>query len=103
MLRSLNISLVNLDGVHLPFNALIVKDAFCTQPDLVSILQQKYLRQAIFNSWRLLGRFDFIGSPFTLLDNIGTGFFDFFYEPFHVLVSSPQDFIDAFAKVRTKS
>jgi len=36
--------------------------------------------------YAILGSFEFLGSPLSLVNNLGTGFYDFFYEPAQGLV-----------------
>lgn len=42
--------------------------------------------------YNILGSFEFLGSPVTLLSNLGTGFYDFFHEPAKGITKSPTDF-----------
>jgi hypothetical protein len=48
--------------------------------------------------YKILGSFEFLGSPMVLVSNLGTGFYDFFHEPAQGIVSSPQDFGIGLAK-----
>lgn len=39
----------------------------------------------------ILGSFEFLGSPLSLVNNLGTGVYDFFYEPAQGLVKVLRD------------
>jgi vacuolar protein sorting-associated protein 13A/C len=49
--------------------------------------------------YTILGSFEFLGSPLSLVNNLGTGVYDFFYEPAQGLVKAdPQEFAKGMAK-----
>jgi hypothetical protein len=82
----------NVDRAPLQLNALFLKNAFATQSDLVSRITKHYSFQVISQLYIILGSFDIIGNPVSLVSTLGTGVYDFFYEPANALVRSPLDF-----------
>ena len=51
--------------------------------------------------FKIVGSFDVLGNPMSLVSNLGSGVYDFFYEPAQGLVRSPKDFMEGIAKGTT--
>lgn len=47
----------------------------------------------------MLGSFDFLGNPISLVSNLGTGVKDFFFQPIHAFTTNPKDIGAGFSKV----
>lgn len=84
--------LANMELVPLRMNSLLLMHAFTTQKRLVTLVARHYEAQAMAQLYRIVGSSEFIGSPVSLVANLGTGVIDFFYEPAQGLVKSPKDF-----------
>lgn len=84
--------LANMELVPLKMNSLLLMHAFTTQKRLVTLVARHYEAQAMAQLYRIVGSSEFIGSPVSLVSNLGTGVIDFFYEPAQGLVKSPKDF-----------
>jgi hypothetical protein len=82
----------NVDRAPLQLNSLFMKNVFSTQSDLVSRIAKHYSFQVISQLYMIIGSFDIIGNPVSLVSTLGTGVYDFFYEPANALVRSPRDF-----------
>lgn len=54
-----------------------------------------------FQLYKVIGSFEFLGAPVSLVQNLGTGVHDFFYEPAHALVRSPEDLLNGLARGTT--
>ena len=93
--------LANIDGAPLRLNGLILEHPFCTQEELVSRIVKHYTFQGMQELYKILGSADFLGSPVSLVSNLGTGVYDFFHEPAEGIVASPQDFAKGLAKGTT--
>ncbi|KAH3757405.1 vacuolar protein sorting-associated protein vps13 [Pelomyxa schiedti] len=91
-------SALQVENASLKFNCLLLRNPFATQDELVNRILMHYRQQALSQLYKLLGSFDVIGSPISLLDNLGTGFFDFFHEPAKGIIKSPKDFGRGLAK-----
>lgn len=121
-------SALQLENASIRFNCLLLRlhtyfffflcgrHPFTTRNELVSRILQHYKEQALSQIYKLLGSFDVIGNPISLVDNLGTGFtkncccysyffsfFDFFHEPAQGIVKSPHDFGKGLAKVNKLS
>ena len=48
---------------------------------IAKIFIKSYIKQSIFQVYKLLGSSDIIGNPVQLIEKIGTGFFEFVNEP----------------------
>jgi len=90
--------LANIDGAPLRLNGLILKNPMCSQQELISRISQHYTRQALTGVYKILGSADILGSPVSLVSNLGTGVYDFFHEPAEGIVNSPRDFAAGVAR-----
>ena len=92
LLETLLGTVANLDAAPLCFNSLYMENPFVPVTELQSRIVQHYRSQLLSQIYRLLGSFDIIGSPVSLVETLGTGVFDFFHEPAEGLVHSPRAF-----------
>jgi len=79
----------------------LLENAFLSPQDFIGRIKGHYTNQVIAQFYTLLGSFDFLGSPVSLVSNIGTGVHDFFYEPAQAIVTSPAEFGKGVAKGTT--
>ncbi len=87
-----------LERAALQLNSLRLDNAFATQANMVQLIVQHYSSNASSKFLKLLGSAHFIGSPITLVESIGTGFWDLWYEPVLGLTHSPQAFAEGVEK-----
>ena len=92
-LGAIGVAVANVDDAPISLNTLVLKHAFKTQSELMSRVAKHYQNQVISELYKVVGSFDFLGNPVSLVRNLGTGVHDFFYEPAHGLISSPADFV----------
>jgi len=90
--------LANIDHAPLELNGLLLKNPFDTRKALIDRIVGHYTTQVIRQGYKILGSFEFIGSPINLISTLGTGFYDFFYEPAKGIVKSPKEFGIGIAK-----
>lgn len=81
-----------LERAALQLNSLRLDNAFASKNNMVQLISEHYKRAASKKLLLLLGSAHFIGSPITLVESIGTGFWDLWYEPVLGLTHSPQAF-----------
>ena len=60
--------------------------------EISKIFIKSYIKESIFQFYKILGSSDIIGSPVQLLEKIGTGFFEFVNEPRKGLLKGPSQF-----------
>lgn len=63
-----------------------LKSVFMTREEFVNLVKEHYKSQLLSQVYTILGSFEFLGSPLSLVNNLGTGVYDFFYEPAQGLV-----------------
>ena len=83
-----------LERAALQLNSLRLDNAYATRLNMVRLISQHYKQAASSKLLLLLGSAHFIGSPITLVESIGTGFWDLWYEPVLGLTHSPQAFAE---------
>lgn len=87
-----------LERAALQLNSLRLDNAFATRGDLVKTISVHYRQAAASKLLLLLGSAHFIGSPITLVESIGTGFWDLWYEPVLGLTHSPKAFAEGVSR-----
>lgn len=92
-------ALTNIDRAQLRINMLGLRNVSKTRAEFISLVKEHYKNQVLMKVYAILGSFEFLGSPLSLVNNLGTGFYDFFYEPAQGLVKAdPQEFAKGMAK-----
>jgi len=87
------VTLANLDNAQISLNTLILQHPFSTQQELINRISKHYYLQLLREVYKIVGSFDFLGNPVSLVSNLGTGVYDFFYEPVQgLIVRSPEEF-----------
>lgn len=91
-LLQVSTGVMHIENAVIRLNLLLLRDPFVPREEIVSRIVQHYRNQLLSQIYRLLGSFDIIGSPVSLVETLGTGVFDFFHEPAEGLVHSPKAF-----------
>lgn len=66
-------SLANIEMAPINLNALILKNPFVTLSELTQRITKHYTQQVMGAMAAVLGSAEFLGSPVSLVSNIGTG------------------------------
>jgi vacuolar protein sorting-associated protein 13A/C len=98
VLYSVVATLSNISDAPIYFSEIIMKNAYTPANSLIKAMQKKYIRQAIFQVYRILGSIDLIGNPIGLIDKLGSGVFEFFNEPRKGLLKGPKEFVKGLGK-----
>jgi hypothetical protein len=85
-------ALSNIELATLELRALLLQHPFASKADMVGRISRHYESQLTEQVWSLLGAAEFLGSPISLVSNLGTGVWDLIYEPARGLVQSPAEF-----------
>jgi len=94
-------SFSNLEKAPVKLNALILQRPFCPMSSLQSTITQHYIRQGLTEWYKIIGSAAVLGSPVTLIDQLGSGVYDFFHEPAQGFVAGPEAFGKGLAKGTT--
>ena len=90
--------LANIDSAPLRLNGLIIKNPISSQDQLISRIVTHYKHQVLTEMYKLFGSIEILGSPISLVNNLGTGVYDFFHEPAEGIVVSPREFAAGLAR-----
>jgi vacuolar protein sorting-associated protein 13A/C len=88
----------NMENASIKLNSLLLEYPSGTQQEIVSRISSHYVTQAIRESYKILGSFEFLGNPINTVSNLGTGIKDFFYEPLHGILLGPEEFKKGLSK-----
>ena len=88
----------NMENASIKLNSLLLEYPSGTQQEIVSRISSHYVSQAIRESYKILGSFEFLGNPINTVSNLGTGIKDFFYEPLHGILLGPEEFKKGLSK-----
>ena len=92
IIGSLGSSLVRISDTPIKFNEKIIENIYMETIEISKIFIKSYIKESIFQFYKILGSSDIIGSPVQLLEKIGTGFFEFVNEPRKGLLKGPSQF-----------
>lgn len=101
ILGAIGVTVAGIENAPIGLNTLILKHSFNTRNDMIQRIGRHYRLQLLAELYKILGSFDLIGNPVSLVHNLGTGVHDFFYEPALGLVTSPRDFMIGLGKGST--
>ena len=87
----LGVTLANIDNTPIKLNALLMKNVFSTQKQLMASISTFYTRQIALELYKILGTADLIGNPIGLATNLATGVWDFFYMPGQAVAKNPME------------
>jgi hypothetical protein len=82
----------NVESAPLNLNALLLKHSFVSSDQLVDRILQHYKSQLMRQMYAILGSFEALGNPISLVSNLGMGVKDLFYEPAKGIAISPEEF-----------
>eukprot|EP01105_Mastigella_eilhardi_P009021 TRINITY_DN214_c1_g1_i1.p1 TRINITY_DN214_c1_g1~~TRINITY_DN214_c1_g1_i1.p1 ORF type:complete len:3655 (-),score=926.48 TRINITY_DN214_c1_g1_i1:96-9494(-) len=80
-LLALPTTVMRFDKAAISFDALFVQHLFHSKDELIDRVCKHYKQQALNQLYKVFGSFDVIGSPVSLVDNLGIGFHDLFAKP----------------------
>ena len=98
IIGSLGSSLVRISDSPLKFNEKIIENIYMEINEITKIFIKSYIKESIFQIYKILGSSDLIGNPVQLIEKIGTGFFEFVNEPRKGLLKGPTQFGKGLAK-----
>ena len=93
ILNAIGVTVGNIEQAPISLRSLLLENSFHTRKEIVSRILKHYYLQLLYEMYKVVGSFDIIGNPVSLVHNLGTGVYDFFYEPASGLVQSPRDFV----------
>ena len=96
LLNSIGITVGNINRAPIRLGAIIIKNIYENSNEIISKIAKHFYFQFLFEFYKVLGSFEFIGNPINFINHLGIGVYDFFYEPIKGIVSSPNDFIFGF-------
>jgi vacuolar protein sorting-associated protein 13A/C len=82
----------NVELAPIGLKGLLLSHSFATSSELYQRIAEHYKRQLLQELLKILGSFDALGSPVSLVQNLGTGVKDLFYEPAKGITISPKEF-----------
>lgn len=82
----------NVESAPINLNALLLKHSFVSSDQLRNRILQHYKNQLVRQMYAVLGSFEALGNPISLVSNLGTGVKDLFYEPAKGIAISPEEF-----------
>ena len=91
-------SIANVSDAPLSFKELLITNIFQSQASLKSMLVKNFVRQGIFQFYKLIGSSDLLGNPVGFVDKLGSGVFEFINEPRKGLIKGPKEFVGGIGK-----
>ena len=98
IIGSLGSSLVRISDSPIKFNEKLIENIYMKINEITKIFIKSYIKESIFQIYKILGSSDIIGNPVKLVEKIGTGFFEFVNEPRKGLLKGPTQFGKGIAK-----
>lgn len=98
IIGSLGSSLVRISDSPIKFNEKLIENIYMEINEITKIFIKSYIKESIFQIYKILGSSDIIGNPVKLVEKIGTGFFEFVNEPRKGLLKGPTQFGKGIAK-----
>jgi vacuolar protein sorting-associated protein 13A/C len=92
LLRVAGTTLSSIESAPLRINSLVLENAFGSTALFFGALTNHFIQQAVQQSYKILGSFEFLGNPVSTVSHLGSGVSDFFYEPLEGLMVSPAAF-----------
>lgn len=98
ILYSLGTSIASISDAPLKFKMLVVSDVFRSKDSMIDSIKHNFIRQAVFQFYKIIGSSDLIGNPVGFVDKLGSGVYEFFSEPTKGLVKGPREFVGGVGK-----
>ena len=93
ILSAIGVTVATVEDAPISLRSLILENSFHTRSEMMSRITRHYYFQLLYEMYKIVGSFDIIGNPVSLVHNLGTGVYDFFYEPAKGLGKiSPKEF-----------
>jgi len=86
LLKTIALTIGNIDSVKFTFRPFTLVRTFDARSDFNQKVADYYKHHLLLQTFKIIGSFDFVGSPLTLFQNVGTGILDFFVQPVSELV-----------------
>ncbi|KAL4465070.1 hypothetical protein ABPG72_009448 [Tetrahymena utriculariae] len=80
------LTLASIDQAKIKLSQLLMTHIFGSIKDIFTRITKHFSQQFMRQLYKLLGSFDFLGSPVSLIENLGTSVVDMLYQPFYALV-----------------
>ncbi|CAG9318027.1 unnamed protein product [Blepharisma stoltei] len=98
ILSSVGGAIINISETPIKLNQLKMNDVFSTIPDLQRKIITHYVKQGLYQLYKILGSSDLIGNPVQLIDKLGKGVYQFISEPYKGLLKNPKEFVKGVGK-----
>ncbi len=83
--------LTSIEKAEINLNGFTLSNMLETTDDLTAKVVSHFVKQAVSCIYSVIGSFELLGSPVSLLTSVAGGFKDLVYEPTQALVYSPRD------------
>jgi hypothetical protein len=97
-IAGLGLTFTTIDASDLTLNKISFESIFLPTSKFTSVLVSHYRSQAIRKVYNILGSFDLLGNPSSLLTSITQGFKELIINPYHTLINKPKDFVLSIGK-----
>jgi hypothetical protein len=91
-------TIASVSDAPLSFKELLITNIFQSQRSLTGMLTKNFVRQGMFQFYKLIGSSDLLGNPVGFVDKLGSGVFEFFNEPRKGLIKGPKEFVGGVGK-----
>lgn len=87
LLADFGLNLASIDSARIKFNSIKAHHIFLTAEAVVNMFIKHYTRQFWTQLYKIIGSVELLGSPVSVIGNLGTGIVDIFYEPLYSLAT----------------
>lgn len=95
---SIGRSFISITDSPLYFSEILLRHSFQTMDTLISIIIKNYIRQGVFQFYKVLGSSDLLGNPIGFVDKLGMGVYEFVNEPRKGMLKGPKGFVKGVGK-----
>jgi len=95
---SIGRSFIRITDSPLYFSEILLRHSFQTMDTLIWIIIKNYIRQGVFQFYKVLGSSDLLGNPMGFVDKLGTGVYEFVNEPRKGMLKGPKGFVQGVGK-----
>jgi len=96
MVLRVSTSIGDIENVPITISELLLHSPFLPKDQLFQGITRHYTNLLLSQFYKILGSFDFLGNPISLINSLGQGTMSFFSEPFQG--STPKDIVEGVAK-----
>eukprot|EP01129_Flabellula_baltica_P011592 TRINITY_DN510_c0_g1_i5.p1 TRINITY_DN510_c0_g1~~TRINITY_DN510_c0_g1_i5.p1 ORF type:complete len:2967 (-),score=626.80 TRINITY_DN510_c0_g1_i5:1646-10546(-) len=90
--------MANMERTPFFLPGLFLENPFLSKQELIERISSHYTTSILSQIYKVVGNMNFLGSPVSLIDSLGSGMVSFIQEPAKGIVSSPEDFALGVAK-----